>query len=318
MTTAIPDRDSILAARKGLEGVAIVTPLTPADDFAPALRIKEEQRQPVGSFKIRGAWTATSRLAQDVARRGVVTSSSGNHGFAIAWSAQRLGIPATIVMPANTAQVKQDNVRSVGGTVVLRGERRGPEQLQAALEIASKSGMTYLPPYDHPDVIAGQATCALEILEEWPEVETIIAPCGGGGLLAGTLLAVSLAGANTRVIAVEPEHIPKLSSAIVAGKPVELPAGTSLADGMLTRSIGQLTWPIIAPRVARVVAVSDPELIAGLKWLKARGIRAEPSGAAPAAALLGPLTTTLDALGPTAILVSGGNVDSSLYARLVA
>jgi threonine dehydratase len=309
-----PSIASLRAAQQGLAGVAHRTPLLPVEGFAHPIRLKAEHQQPIGAFKIRGAWTALSRLDPDRRARGVVTSSSGNHGYALAWSAHRFGVRAVVVMPENTPTVKQDNVRSVGGEVVLIGATRGPAQQDHAERLANREGLAMIPPYDHPDVIAGQATCALEILDDWPQVTTLVIPCGGGGLLAGSCLAVAASGRDIRVVAVEPEQIPKLSEARGAGRPVDIDGGTSLADGMLTRSVGRLTWPLIEPILSEVIGVSDDDLRRGLRGLAALGVRAEPSGAAPAAALMsGKLTLT----GPTALLVSGGNVDPVRFAQLV-
>ncbi|HPF60927.1 MAG TPA: threonine/serine dehydratase [Gemmatimonadales bacterium] len=313
--TARPDAASLEAARAGLAGIAERTPLLDVPGYPHPVRLKAEHLQPIAAFKIRGAWTAISRLDPAERARGIVTSSSGNHGYAVAWAAHRLGVPAVVVMPENTAQVKQDNVRSVGGEVRLVGATRGPEQQAAADEIAARDGLVMIPPYDHPDVIAGQATCAMEILEEWPDVTTLVVGCGGGGLLAGTCLAVEASGRDIRVVGVEPEQVPKLSMARAAGHPADVSGGTSLADGMLTRSVGQLTWPIIAPVLDEVIGVSDDDLRAAMRALADLGVRAEPSGAAPMAALVSG-RLVLD--GPTAMIVSGGNVDPSRYARLVA
>ncbi len=244
----------------------------------------------------------------------MVTSSSGNHGYGLAWAAQRHGIRAVVVMPESTAQVKQDNVRGVGGEVRLVGAVRGPEQQAEAERLAAEEGLTMIPPFDHPDVMAGQATCTWEILEDWPEVAAVALPVGGGGLLAGAALAVRAAARPVALYGVEPEGIPKLSTALAARHPVDLPGGTSLADGLLTRSVGQLTWPVIATAITGVIGVSDDELRAGMRWLGERGIRAEPSGAATAAALL---AGRLPLHGPTALVISGGNVDPARYTRLV-
>jgi threonine dehydratase len=311
-----PERERDLAdAAAGLDGVAVRTPLIPADGFEHPVRLKAEHLQPVAAFKLRGAWTAIRRLDDEARARGVVTSSSGNHGYALAWAAQRHGIRAVVVMPESTAQVKQDNVRGVGGDVRLVGASRGPEQHAEAERLAEAEGLVMIPPYDHPDVIAGQATCTLEILEDWPEVAAIALPVGGGGLLAGACLAVRSAARAVRLYAIEPEGIPKLSAAIEADQPVDLPAGTSLADGLLTRSIGRLTWPHIRGMVSGVFGVSDVEIRAGMRWLRSHGIRAEPSGAATAAALL---AGKLPVSGPTALVVSGGNVDPARYDHLVS
>ena len=311
-----PEQERDLAdAAAGLEGVALRTPLISADGFEHPVRLKAEHQQPIGAFKIRGAWTALRRLDPAERERGIVTSSSGNHGYALAWSAQRMGVRAVIVMPESTAAIKQDNVRSVGGEVRLVGATRGPEQQAEAERLAEVEGLVMIPPYDHPDVIAGQATCTLEILEDWPEVAAIALPVGGGGLLAGACLAVRSAARPVRLFAVEPEGIPKLSAAIAAGEPVDVTGGTSLADGLLTRSVGRVTWPIIRSGIGGVFGVSDDELRAGMRWLAARGIRAEPSGAATAAALL---AGKLPVSGPTALVVTGGNVDPKRYDHLVS
>lgn len=305
---------NLASAEAALAGVAVRTPLVEVDGFSHPVRLKGEHQQPIGAFKIRGAWTAVSRLDPETRARGVVTSSSGNHGYGLAWAAERHGIRCVVVMPESTARVKQDNVRSVGGEVRLVGKLRGPEQQVAMEELAETAGLTMIPPYDHPDVITGQATCTLEIVQDWPEVTRVVLPCGGGGLLAGACLAVQSSGKPIEITAVEPEAVPKLSRAIAAGAPVDVGSGTSLADGLLTRSVGALTWPIIASRQVTVVPVSDGEIRSAMRWLAGRGIRAEPSGAATTAALLAgriPLT------GPTALVVTGGNVDPDRYDHLV-
>lgn len=305
---------NLASAEAALAGVAVRTPLVEVDGFSHPVRLKCEHQQPIGAFKIRGAWTAVSRLDPEARSRGVVTSSSGNHGYGLAWAAHRHGIRCVVVMPESTAQVKQDNVRGVSGEVRLVGKLRGPEQQEAMEELARAEGLTMIPPYDHPDVITGQATCTLEIVQDWPAVSRVVLPCGGGGLLAGACLAVESIGKRIEITAVEPEAVPKLSRAMAAGGPVDVGSGTSLADGLLTRSVGALTWPIIASRQVTVVPVSDGEIRSAMRWLAGRGIRAEPSGAATTAALLAgriPLT------GPTALVVTGGNVDPDRYDLLV-
>lgn len=308
------DASDLARARAGLLGVAAHTPLIPVDGFAHPVRLKAEYQQPIGAFKIRGAWTALSRLDPAAQARGVVTSSSGNHGYGLAWAAHRLGIRAVVVMPQSTPQIKRDNIQAVGGEIHLVGAVRGPEQYRFAEELALSEGLTLIPPFDHPDVITGQATCTAEILEDWPEVTTLVIPTGGGGLLAGACLAALAAGRPLRFVGVEPVTVPKLSRSLAAGQAVEVGAGTSLADGILTRSLGRLTWPIIHGMEVEAIGVTDAELRDALRWLDARGIRAEPSGAAPVAALVsGKLTLS----GPTALVVSGGNVDPAVYAELV-
>lgn len=302
-------------AHAGLAGVGVRTSLRPLDLPIPhPVRLKGEHEQPIGAFKIRGAWTALRRLPAALRDRGVVTSSSGNHGLGLAHAAARLGVRAVIVMPASAPRVKQEGIAAAGGEVRLIGSVRGPEQQAEAERLASEEGLAFIPPYDHLDVIAGQGTCTLEILEEWPEVTTLVVPVGGGGLLAGACAAATALDHPVRIIAVEPAPIPKLSAALAAGRPVDLPGGTSLADGLLTRSVGSLTFPVIRPRLHGVVAVTDDDLRQALRWLDARGVRAEPSGAATVAALL---AGRIAPEGPTVAICTGGNVDPARYRELV-
>jgi threonine dehydratase len=217
-------------------------------------------------------------------------------------------------MPESTPTIKQDNIRAVGGEIHLVGAVRGPEQFRLAEDLAQAEGLTLIHPFDNPDVMAGQATCTLEILEDWPEAGTVVVPAGGGGLLAGTCLAVQSTGKTVRLVGIEPEAIPKLSRALAAGEAVDVGGGTSLAEGILTRSLGRLTWPVIHGMPVEAIGVTDAELRVAMRWLDARGVRAEPSGAAAVAALVsGKLTLS----GPTALVVSGGNVDPAAYAELV-
>ena len=309
--------DNLREAHTGLAEVAPSTPLIPLalEHLTPhPVRMKAEFMQPIGAFKLRGAWTAVRRLSAEARARGVVTSSSGNHGLGIAHAARAHGVRAVVVMPENAPAIKVEGVRRMGAEVVQVGKVRGPEQTAEAERLAA-TGMTMIAPFDHPDVIAGQATCGIEILEAWPEVDTIVVPVGGGGLLAGTCVAVRSLRPDVRIVAVEPSGIPKLSRALAAGHPVALEPGTSLADGLLTRSVGDLTWPLIRGAVSAVVSVTDDEIQRGMRWLASQGHRVEPSGAVTVAALLaGRIETT----GPTALIASGGNVDPVRYAELVA
>jgi threonine dehydratase len=309
--------DNLREAQAGLAGVGERTPLLrlPFEGLAGEVRLKAEQLQPIGAFKIRGAWTALRRLSSEARQRGVVTSSSGNHGLGVAFAAKRLGMRAVVVMPESAAGVKIDGVRRLGAEVVLAGKTRGPEQAVAAERFVTEESLTMIPPYDHPDVIAGQGTVGMEILDQWPEVRTIIVPIGGGGLLAGICSAVRATGAKVRVIAAEPAGIPKLSAAIAAGGPRTLDGGVSLADGLLTKSVGKLTWPLIRDMVHDVASVTDEEIRAAVRWLNTAGLRVEPSGSITTAAVLanGSLVT-----GPTVVVCSGGNVDPTRFEELIA
>ncbi len=310
-TGEIASLDDLREAQAGLRGVAERTPLIALD---ATTRLKAEQLQPMHAFKIRGAWTALRRLPPDARRRGVVTSSSGNHGLGIAFAARRLAMRAVVVMPESAPAVKVDGVRALGAEVLLIGRTRGPEQGEAAERLALEEGLTLVPPFEHRDVIAGQGTCGLEILEDWPEVTTIVAPAGGGGLLAGISAGVAALRPDVRVVAAEPAAVPKLSAAFAAGHPVAVPAAASIADGLLSRAIGELPWSVISRNVHDVVAVTDAEITAAVRWLAARGLRAEPSGAVTTAAWL----HHRDRLpGNVALVCTGGNIDPSRYAEMV-
>jgi threonine dehydratase len=308
-----PSLVSLREAHAGLLGVAERTPLLPLPGER-TVRLKAEWQQPIGAFKIRGAWTAVRRLPEAVRQRGVVTSSSGNHGLGLAFAAQRHGIPCVVVMPESAPAVKVAGVRELGGEVMLVGATRGPEQTLRAEQLVVERGLSFIPPYDHLDVITGQGTCGLEILEDWPEVGTLVVPVGGGGLLAGICAAVQAFRPNVRVVAVEPSGIPKLSAARAAGHPVDLAGGTSLADGLLTRSVGMLTWPIIAQTVREVISVTDDEIQTAMRFLAAQGFRVEPSGAVTTAAWLAGRVSGHDAI---ALVATGGNVDPARYQALV-
>lgn len=302
------------AAAAALRGVALETPLVAAPELGP-VRLKCEQLQPVGAFKIRGAWTAVSRLTPDQRARGIVTHSSGNHGQALAMAGARAGIRTVVVMPDSAPPIKVEGVRRHGAEVVLV---TGPanERGKVAAAMAESQGLVLVPPYESHDVVLGQATCALEILDAWPEVTAIVSPVGGGGLLAGACAATAAIRPAVKVSGVEPEGAPKLSEAMAAGKPVTLEQTASLADGLLPMRIGSIPFGYIQGTLHEVVRVTDEEIAAAVRFLHHRmGLRVEPSGAATVAAVLG---GKLAVQGPTALILSGGNVDPALFARLVA
>jgi threonine dehydratase len=218
--------DAVRAAARGLDGVAVRTPMVelPAliTRVGVPVSLKCEQLQPIGAFKIRGAYTAVARVAAAGGSPGVVTASSGNHGQAIAYSAQRFGLRAVVVMPGATPRIKVEGVKRYGGEVVFAGPVRSAEQGVRAEAIARDEGLTLIPPFDHPDVVTGQATLGLEILEQRPEVETILSPVSGGGLIAGISVAVAALKPTVRLVGVEPEGAAKLTAALAAGQPTTL------------------------------------------------------------------------------------------------
>jgi threonine dehydratase len=310
--------EDVRAAARTLEGVAVRTPLIGvpalADRAGVPVALKCEQLQPVGAFKIRGAYNAISRVARAGTAPGVVTQSSGNHGQAVAYAARAFGLRAVVVMPDSTPRIKVDGVRRHGGEVVFAGAVRSLEQLQRAEAIAREEGLAMVPPFDHPDVVAGQGTCGLEILDQCPDVDTILVPVSGGGLLAGIAVAVAGMKPSVHVIAVEPAGAAKLSAALAAGAPQTLERTESMADGLLTRSIGSFTFPIIRRVVREAAQVTEDEIAGAVRFLhREAALRVEPSGAVTTAAIL---AGRVRLAGPTVAVVSGGNVDPDLFHRL--
>ena len=310
-----PSLENIRDAAATLQGVATRTPLRSVPGRGgDSFLLKCEQLQPIGAFKIRGAYTAVARLGER-RRQGVVTSSSGNHGLALAWSARAFGIRAVVVMPESAAAIKVSAVREQGAEVVFAGWARSPEQTERAEALARDEGLALVPPFDHPDVIAGQATCGVEILEDAPDVTTLVVPVGGGGLLAGICAAVAALKPAVQVFGVEPSGAAKLSAALAAGAPVPLARTESIADGLLTRSIGRLTWDVLSPIVREAVQVSELEIGEGMRHLYDRArLTVEPSGAVTTAALL---AGRVPAEGVVVALATGGNVDPAVFQRLV-
>jgi len=310
--------ESLRAAARALEGVAVRTPMLDLPDLGARVgapvALKCELLQPTGAFKIRGAYNAVSRVAAQGGVPGVVTQSSGNHGQAVAFTARQLGLRAVVVMPETAPQVKVNAVRSHGAEVVFVPPVATARSAKAD-ELAQTGGLTLVPPYDDPNVILGQATCGLEILDANPEIGTILTPIGGGGLLAGTACAVSALRPTVRLAGVEPTGAPKLSAALAAGAPTPIAEARSIADGLLPLSVGRLTWRYIAPVVHEAVAVTDEEIATAMKLLFWEcGLRVEPSGAVSVAALQ---SGKFRPASPIALVLTGGNVDPARFHELV-
>jgi threonine dehydratase len=310
--------EALRSAARDLEGVAVQTPLLDIPALSARLGVpvaaKCEHLQPVGAFKIRGAYTAVSRIPVEQRARGVITYSSGNHGQAVALAARLLGVSAVVVMPKGAPGIKVAGVARQGGEVVFAGNSSA-ERYERALALAEERGLTMVPPYESLDVITGQGTCGLEILDALPVVETILVPVGGGGLIAGIASAVAAVKPSVRVIGVEPARAPKLARALDAGAPVKLEFATSLADGLLPLSIGNLPFAVLSSVVREAVQVSEQEIASAVRFLYAEtGVPAEPSGAVTTAALL---SGRVRPTGPTVVVISGGNVDPELFQRLV-
>jgi threonine dehydratase len=298
--------DDFRAAATRVSAVARVTPLVDVSASAGRpLLLKCESLQPGGAFKIRGAYNMVAQLTDEQRRRGVVTFSSGNHGQAMALAARELGAPAVVVMPTTAPQIKIDGARGFGAEVILEGTTSVERRRRAEAE-ASARGLTMVPPFDHPWIIAGQGTAGLEILEQLPTVATVLVPIGGGGLAAGVAAAIKLTRPDVKVIGVEPAGAAKMKASLEAGHAVTLDHTESVADGLMPVRPGDLTFAHVRRYVDEVVTVEDNQIIDAVLWIfDAAGIVAEPSGAATVAAAL---AGAGDRTGTTVAIISGGNL----------
>jgi threonine dehydratase/serine racemase len=306
------DLAAIRAAAGRLAGVAHRTPVATCatlDRLAGrALFLKCEQLQKVGAFKFRGAWNAVSRLDDASARRGVVTHSSGNHAQAVALAARLRGIPAHVVMPVDAPAVKRRAVEGYGARVVPCASTLAAREATAA-RVLAETGGTLVHPFDHPDVIAGQGTAALELLEQAGPLDAIVAPVGGGGLIAGTAIAAQGLQPGIRVFAAEPLGADDAARSKQAGAWLPQTAPDTIADGLLT-SLGALTWPVLRDRVEDVITVSEGEIVSALRlaWERAK-LLIEPSAAVAVAAALSERFRALAGMSRVGVILTGGNVD---------
>ncbi len=299
-----------------VRGVVRRTPLAALDAGDPRveLRGKMENRQETGSFKARGAWNQIAQLSDAQRAAGVVCASSGNHGKALAWAAQRAGVPATIVMPANAYANKVQACRDHGATVVLAEDRLGADR-ECAARVAA--GMTLVHPYDAERTIQGAGTVGLEIAEEWPQVEVVLVCVGGGGLVSGTSLALRRAlGRQVRIYGVEPSGAPSLTRGIAAGAPVHLDSITSKVQGLTPTYSGQINVDVCRTTLDGTILLGDEAIFAGQKRLVAAGEVVEPAGAAAYAAVVAREIPEALFAGRAAkdrlrvaVVVSGGNPD---------
>jgi threonine dehydratase len=273
------------------------------------VRLKCENLQRAGSFKIRGAMNALLQLDEEQRARGVVAFSSGNHAQGVALGAKLLGIPATIVMPENSVQSKVVATQAYGATVVQAGVTSATRDT-VAREVAEKTGAAVIPPFDDERIIAGAGTVGLEIVEEWPDVTTIVVPLGGGGLLSGTALAATGVRYGIEVYGVEPAAGNDGEQSFRSGSIVTIDPPKTIADGARTLAIGTRNFPIIRELVRDVVSVDDAILLDTLKWAMYRTkLVIEPTGALGLAALV---SGKIKPRGPVAVILSGGNLDFSL------
>ncbi|HDR9481366.1 serine/threonine dehydratase [Burkholderia aenigmatica] len=316
----LPTYDDVAAAAARLEGHAHRTPVMTSRTIDEALGaqvfFKCENLQRIGAFKFRGAFNALSRFDATQRRNGVVAFSSGNHAQAIALSARMLGIPATIVMPQDAPAAKIAATRGYGGNVVTY-DRYTEDREQIGRDLAAQHGLTLIPPYDHPDVIAGQGTAAKELFDEVGPLDAVFAPLGGGGLLSGTALATRALSPHATLYGVEPEAGNDGQQSFRSGAIVHIDTPRTIADGAQTQHLGNLTFPIIRRDVDDILTATDAELVDCMRFFATRmKIVVEPTGCLSFAAA----RRMKDALQGkrVGVVISGGNVDLETFCALVS
>ncbi|MDF3080340.1 threo-3-hydroxy-L-aspartate ammonia-lyase [Burkholderia sola] len=317
---ALPTYDDVAAAAARLEGHAHRTPVMTSRTIDDALGahvfFKCENLQRMGAFKFRGAFNALSRFNAEQRRHGVVAFSSGNHAQAIALSARILGIPATIVMPQDAPAAKMAATRGYGGNVVTY-DRYTEDREQIGRELAEKHGLTLVPPYDHPDVIAGQGTAAKELFDEVGPLDAVFTPLGGGGLLSGTALATRALSPHAKLYGVEPEAGNDAQQSFRSGTIVHIDTPRTIADGAQTQHLGNLTFPILRRDVDDILTATDAELVDCMRFFATRmKLVVEPTGCLSFAAV----RRMKDALQGkrVGVVISGGNVDLENFCALVS
>ncbi|GAC1606198.1 MAG: threonine ammonia-lyase [Myxococcales bacterium] len=311
----------VQTARARIRDLIAVTPCPIADNFTEMcgaqIHFKLEMLQRTGSFKERGAANKLMLLTPEERRRGVVAASAGNHAQGVAYNAQRLGIRSVIVMPETTPLVKVSATRQYGAEIILHGASYDDAYTEArALE--ARQGYVFVHAFDDDAVIAGQGTCALEVLEQVPDVDVVVASVGGGGWLGGMAVALKALKPSVRVIGVESAALPKMLAARKAGHPVTIPPATTLADGIAVKRAGERTLPLFQRYVDEILTVDDEEVAnAILLLIEKEKTVAEGAGAAPAAALLQKKVSGLSRTTKVVCVLSGGNIDVNLLARII-
>ena len=310
----------IEAARKRIDGAVYYSPCPESIPLSELTGMKIftklDYEQRTGSFKERGARNALAQLSIDQQTRGVIAASAGNHAQALAYQGKLLGIPATVVMPKYAPLIKIGNCEKLGATVVLHG-KDFTEAKEKAHEIGKERGLAYIDGYDDPAIIAGQGTMGLEILEQVPDLDAVVVPVGGGGLLAGVALAIKSLRPQTKVIAVEADHVASFSAAIQAGKPVRIAIQPTLADGLAIAQVGSNAFGIAAPRVDRTVSVTEEQIaVSILRIVELEKGVVEGAAATPLAACLSRQLPEL-AGKRVVLLLCGGNIDPNVLSRVV-
>jgi threonine dehydratase len=315
----LPTYDDVVAAARRLEGHAHRTPVmrsTTADAFTGArLFFKCENFQRMGAFKFRGAFNALAKFTPEQKRAGVIAFSSGNHAQAIALSARLQGMPAVILMPLDAPAAKLEATRGYGAEVITF-DRYKVDREALTKEVAAQRGMTLIPPFDHPDVIAGQGTAAKELIDEVGELDYLFTPLGGGGLLSGSALAAKALSPKCKVYGVEPEAGNDGQQSFRKGEIVDIPVPRTIADGAQTQHLGHYTFGVIRANVSEVLTATDDQLVEAMRFFAARmKMIVEPTGCLGFAAAR---HAGVDIAGKrVGIILSGGNVDISRFAELV-
>jgi threonine dehydratase len=314
--------EELRSAQSRLHGITVHTRLIefPHPNRSRRLYLKPENQQPIGAFKLRGAYNKIASLSEADRKRGVISYSSGNHAQGVAYAARALGVKAVIVMPNNAPAIKREATAALGADIVLVGPGSTERQLKAE-ELAAQHGYVIVPPYNDEQIIAGQGTMGLEILEDMPDVETVLVPVGGGGMISGVAAAIKLNKPEVNVFGVEPELAADAQASLRAGKIVQFPAEEvtrTLADGLRTQSIGPINFDHMQCFVDGIVTVSEDEIKQALKMLAANpDTTAEPSGAVAVAGFL----FRADHLPKTIMnvaIISGGNIEPQMLEELRA
>ena len=307
----------ILEARERLKGVAQRTGLVQfkaLSDENSQIYLKTEDLQNTGSFKVRGAYIKIASLSAQEREAGVIASSAGNHAQGVALAARSFGVPATIVMPAGAPLSKVMATRELGANVVLHGKVYD-DAYEHARQLQKETGATFIHPFDDPMVIAGQGTIGLEIMDDLPDVNTIVVPIGGGGLASGVAAAVKMLHPNVRIVGVQASGAAGMKASLDAGHVVALDSAKTIADGIAVKQPGSLTFDICRQYVDEVVTVDDDEIAQAILFLMERGkMVAEGAGAAPVAAIM---NRKFDVSGKVAAVISGGNIDVTMISRII-
>ena len=313
--------DRIRNAQQLLKGVATRTPLLkyPQPINGRTLYLKPENLQPIGSFKLRGAYNKIASLTDDERRRGVIAYSSGNHAQGVAYAARAMGVHATIVMPDNAPPIKLNGTQALGADVVLVGPASSERKARAE-QLAQEHGYAIVPPYNDENIIAGAGTAGLEIIEDLPNVDLVLVPCGGGGLISGVSTAVKLSNPNAKVIGVEPALANDATQSFQSGHIVELSAqevSRTMADGLRTQSVGEINFQHIRQHVDGFITVTEDEILRAMRQLILTSkMVVEPSGAVTTAAFMFH-AAELPPAEHTVAVISGGSVEPGFLAKVL-